>query len=152
MSLLMEFSRQQYWSGLPFSTPKDFPDPGIKPTSLASPALPGRFFTTGPSEKSPFLMGFLKVLKAWQLAFLRARGPRERTRRILSAFYGLVAVHQFCHILFLRHQSVNLAHMRERGMKFQLLQRGIQKNLWMHFKTTTQIEKARRRFWINDPA
>ena len=115
MSLPMEFSRQQYWSGLPFSAPKDFPDLGIKPTSLASPALPGRFFTTGPSEKSPFLMGFLKVLKAWQLAFLRASGPRERTRRILSAFYGLVAVHQFCHILFLRHQSVNLAHMRERG-------------------------------------
>ena len=110
----MGFSRQEYWSGLPFSTPRDFPDPGIKPTSLASPALPGRFFTTGPPEKSPFLMGFLKVLKVWQLAFLRASGPRERTRRILSAFYGLVTVHQFCRILFLRHKSVHLAHMQKR--------------------------------------
>ena len=45
----MEFSRQEYWNGVPFSTPEDFPDPGIKPVSLAppvSPALAGRFFIT----------------------------------------------------------------------------------------------------------
>ena len=35
----MEFSRQEYWSGLPFPTPGDLPDPGIEPTSLESPAL-----------------------------------------------------------------------------------------------------------------
>ena len=46
-SLSMEFSRQEYWSGLPFPPPKDLPNPGIKPTSLASAdrlfptALPG---------------------------------------------------------------------------------------------------------------
>ena len=44
--LSMEFSKQEYWSGLPFPTPGDLPDPGIKPTSFASPALAGRFFTT----------------------------------------------------------------------------------------------------------
>ena len=44
--LSMEFSRQEYWSGLPFPTPGDLPNPEIKPTSLASPALAGRFFTT----------------------------------------------------------------------------------------------------------
>ena len=44
--LSMEFPRQEYWSGLPFPTPGDLPGPGIKPTSLASPALAGRFFTT----------------------------------------------------------------------------------------------------------
>ena len=32
----MEFSRQEYWSGLPFPSPEDLPDPGIKP---GSPAL-----------------------------------------------------------------------------------------------------------------
>ena len=37
--LSMEFSRQEYWSGLPFLSLGDLPDPGIKPTSLASPAL-----------------------------------------------------------------------------------------------------------------
>ena len=42
----MAFSRLQYWSGLPFPSPRDLPSPGIEPTSLMSPALPGRFFTT----------------------------------------------------------------------------------------------------------
>ena len=37
--LPMEFSRQGFWSGLPFPTPGEFPDPGIKPVSLASAAL-----------------------------------------------------------------------------------------------------------------
>ena len=31
---------------LPFPTPRDLPDPGMEPSSLASPALAGRFFTT----------------------------------------------------------------------------------------------------------
>ena len=44
--LTVEFSRQEYCSELPFPTPGDLPDPGIKPTSFASPALAGRFFTT----------------------------------------------------------------------------------------------------------
>ena len=33
--LSMEFSRQEYWSGLPFPPPEDLPDPGIEPTSSA---------------------------------------------------------------------------------------------------------------------
>ena len=33
--LSMEFSRQEYWSGLPFPSPGDLPDPGIEPGSLA---------------------------------------------------------------------------------------------------------------------
>ena len=37
------FSRKQYWSGLPFPTPGDLPNPGIQP---ASPTLAGGFFTT----------------------------------------------------------------------------------------------------------
>ena len=49
--LSMEFSRQEYWCGLPFPTPGDLPDPGIEPASLVSPALAGRFFTTGPLGK-----------------------------------------------------------------------------------------------------
>ena len=52
--LSMEFSRQEYWSGLPFPTPQDLPNPGIELTSPASPAIPalaGRFFTTAPPGK-----------------------------------------------------------------------------------------------------
>ena len=47
----MEFSRQESWSALPFSTPGDFPDPGIEPESPESPTLAGRFLTTEPSGK-----------------------------------------------------------------------------------------------------
>ena len=46
----MGFSRQEYWSVLPFSSPGDLPGPGIK---LVSPALAGRFFTTEPPGKPP---------------------------------------------------------------------------------------------------
>ena len=34
-SLFMEFPRQKYWSGLPFPSPEDLPDPGIEPWSPA---------------------------------------------------------------------------------------------------------------------
>ena len=44
--LSMEFSRQDYQSGLPFPTPGNLPDPGIELMSPASPALAGGFFTT----------------------------------------------------------------------------------------------------------
>ena len=44
--LSMGFSRQEYWSGLPCPRPGDLPHPGIKPTSLTSPALAGIFFAT----------------------------------------------------------------------------------------------------------
>ena len=37
--LSMEFSRQEYWSGLPHPPPGDLPDPGIKPVLTLSPAL-----------------------------------------------------------------------------------------------------------------
>ena len=49
--LSIGFPRQEYWSGLPFSTPGDLPDLGIKLTSPASPALAGGFFTTEPPGK-----------------------------------------------------------------------------------------------------
>ena len=46
--LSMGFPRQQYWSGLPFLSPGDLPDPGIEPVP---PASAGGFFTTEPPEK-----------------------------------------------------------------------------------------------------
>ena len=50
--LSMGFSRQEYWSGLPCPSPGDLPDPGIRPTSLVSPALTGGFFTTSAAAGS----------------------------------------------------------------------------------------------------
>ena len=52
--LSVGFSRQEYWSGLPFPPSGDLPDPGTEPSSPASPASPalaGRFFTTEPPGK-----------------------------------------------------------------------------------------------------
>ena len=46
--LSMEFSRQEYWSGLPFPTPGDLPDPGIKP---GSPALQADSLPSEPPGK-----------------------------------------------------------------------------------------------------
>ena len=43
--LSMEFSRQEYWGGLPVPTPGDFPSSEIEPTSLTFPVLADGFFT-----------------------------------------------------------------------------------------------------------
>ena len=45
-SLSMGFPRQEYCSGLPCPPPEGLLDPGIKPASLMSPELAGRFFTS----------------------------------------------------------------------------------------------------------
>ena len=47
--LSMGFSRQEYWSGLPGPPLGNLPNPGIKPSSLMSLALAGRFFTISAS-------------------------------------------------------------------------------------------------------
>ena len=49
--LSIRFSRQEYWSGLPFPPPGALPDPGTKPVSPAFPALIDWFFTTEPPGK-----------------------------------------------------------------------------------------------------
>ena len=46
--LSIEFSKQEYWSGLPFPPPGYLPDPGIEPESLESPASAGGLFTSEP--------------------------------------------------------------------------------------------------------
>ena len=60
--LSMGFSRQEYWSGLPFPFPGDLPNPGIEPTFSA---LTGRFFTTEPPVWSydTFIFNFLRKLR-----------------------------------------------------------------------------------------
>ena len=69
----MGFSRQEYWSGLPFLSPGDLPDPGIKPRS---PTLVADALTSEPPGK-PFIVSQFIVLEAkiprsncWQICFL----------------------------------------------------------------------------------
>ena len=52
-SLPTEFSRQEYWRGVPFPTPRDLPVPGMEAVSLASPAMAGRSFTTSAPWEAP---------------------------------------------------------------------------------------------------
>ena len=58
----MEFSKQEYWSGLPCLPPGDLPDPGREPASLMSPALAGRFFTTSASGEAQYNYIFLSII------------------------------------------------------------------------------------------
>ena len=54
--LSLEFPRQEYWSGLPFPTPGDFPDRGIEPTS---PALAGTLFYCWATREATGIIRFL---------------------------------------------------------------------------------------------
>ena len=63
----MGFSRQEYWSGLPCPPPGDLPDPGIEFTSLSSPALAGRFFTTSTTWEALGIRQALPNIQRWQM-------------------------------------------------------------------------------------
>ena len=54
--LFMGLPRQESWSGLPFPSPGDLPNPKIKPSS---PALAGEFFTTEPSGKPKWVFKYI---------------------------------------------------------------------------------------------
>ena len=65
--LSMGFSRQEYWSGLPFSLPRNLPNEGIEPASPMSPALAGGFFTTDPPGKTYLIDDFKQFMLPIQL-------------------------------------------------------------------------------------
>ena len=74
--LPIEFSRQEYLSALPFPSPGDLSDPGIKSMSLTSPALAGRFFTISTTWEAHRLSeALLKKKKTTKLFYL----PKART-------------------------------------------------------------------------
>ena len=83
--LPMEFSRQEYWSGLPFPPPGDVPTPGIKPASLVSPALAGRFFTTVPPGKPTLEIAYFQKLKGKYIS-RRSSVQRRQQGRLHCAF------------------------------------------------------------------
>ena len=95
--LSMGFSRQEYWSGLPFPIPGDPPDPGIKPMSLESPALArGFFYHCATWEVPPFLYSGAVTLKH---LFLHLEGtwPHMTSTHSVEADgpYILMALHPF---------------------------------------------------------
>ena len=64
--LPMGFSRQEYWNGSPCPPPRNLPDPGIKPVSLTSPALAGRFlYHFSLTDYLGFKSWFCHILSWW---------------------------------------------------------------------------------------
>ena len=61
-SLPIEFSRKECYSRLPFPTPGDLPDAGIKPVSFVSPVLAGGFFITRPPGKPDLILNIYKLI------------------------------------------------------------------------------------------
>ena len=62
--LSMGFSRQEYWSGLPFPSPGDLPNPGIKP---GSPALQADSLPSEPPCKPLFLVRIMfMAMRRWE--------------------------------------------------------------------------------------
>ena len=71
--LTVGFSRQEYWSGFLCPPLGDLPDPGFEPTSLMSPALADRFFTTSATwEAPPTTQTFLNMVE-WAQLLIRPR-------------------------------------------------------------------------------
>ena len=101
LPLSMEFSRQQYWSGLPFPSSGDFPNPGIKPTS---PAWQVDSLTlshlVSPNEK-----GVLIKYDDFQRAII------SLVCAILFSFsFYVIKIHT---ILYIMHYQENIAFLKE---------------------------------------
>ena len=96
--LSIGFPRQEYWSGLPFPTPRDLPDPAIYPESLVSPAFVSGFFTTSApgkpdtSRMSYNLIQFWHCLPGESFGSHRLRALSHRTPPFNSHFQTQVEV------------------------------------------------------------
>ena len=87
----MGCSRQEYWSGLPFPTPGDLPDPGIEPAFPVSLALAGGFFTTAPPVEDDNYQ--MKHFHSREVSLITSRiteGPQENTE---SQIRGMQVLH-----------------------------------------------------------
>ena len=73
-----DFSGKYIGVGQPFPPPRDLPHPGIKPKSLASPALTGRFFATVPVGKPLRLTDLIQRSKQYLWAEKRVSNQQEQ--------------------------------------------------------------------------
>ena len=69
----LEFSKQEYWSGLPFPSPRDLPDPGIEPRS---PTLQADFLLSEPPGKHRSVANIQIMISSWKLKSLN---PEEKS-------------------------------------------------------------------------
>ena len=85
----MEFSRQEFWNGLPFPTPGALPDPGIEPESSASA---GRFFTTAPLGNPT---EYCKVTQSPRWRRMHALDSVRQTHELIYVMLMQTRVHIF---------------------------------------------------------
>ena len=99
--LSVESSRQEYWSGLVFPSPGNLPNPGIKPTSLVSPALASGFFTTSTTWEAPCIVSKLSSCKIVIKIGSRPRIPIwcQEEKTCIQRDASLVQVNQDSHRL-----------------------------------------------------
>ena len=84
----MGFSRQEYWSGLPFPPQGNLLNPGIRPKSPASPAVAGGFFTTAPLGKPSKVNKehFPPTLPPPVVCLRKRERKRERFAKLIYSF------------------------------------------------------------------
>ena len=90
--LSMGFPRQEYWSGLPFPSSGDLSNPGIKPTSLVSPALVARFFTIVASKTVLKIMNFLFRKNSIKKNNKNQLQSRDNSVYILSHLFSILKI------------------------------------------------------------
>ena len=105
----MEFSRQESWSEWPLPTPRDLPNPGIKP---ASPELAGGFFTTElPGKSMPWLPFWY-----FQLLFLEEWEENTVVGSIQDFFFFFQSLFS-CNVVILYGNKLWLTHSRDISLK-----------------------------------
>ena len=120
--LSMGFPRQEYWSGLPFPSSGDLPNPGTKP---ASPAFAGGLFTTEPAGKSYIYIGVSNSLQPHGL-YSPWKSPGQNTG---------VGSHSLLQGIFLIQRS-NPGLLHCRWILYHLSHQGspyIYINIWLFF-------------------
>ena len=120
--LSMKFSKQEFWSRLPFPSPGDLPDPGIERASLTSPALGGRFFISCTTWKTPTCQSYhvsliclscvpKKMLAASILPFIlfpfliKAKHLQRRNQNLRGNIARILPMGHAC-----THTNANAAH------------------------------------------
>ena len=86
--LSMEFSRQEYWSGLPFSSPGDLPDPGIEP---GYPALQADYLSSEPPGKT--LKATKKKKKTVGTGKFSKAKPRKAKNKQVGLYQAKILFH-----------------------------------------------------------
>ena len=116
----MGFSRQEYWSGLPFSPPRDLPNLGIEAVSLTSPAFADGFFTTGVTwkvqEVHPISQNFMFFIKSISL-YMNMHREMEGAA---DAHKGKVISHLICVLItVLAQNTVSICTLISNQDKFR---------------------------------